>query len=287
MGIPPVPAQSYNICLYAAFLARSLKSSSIKQYLNIIGILHKEFGMANPLRDNWHLGSLLTGIKRVHGSAPIQKHPITLDILRGIHAHLNLTYSVDASFWAICLIAFLGMFRKSHLVIAGKGTFHSAQQFTKSDFKFFPWGVIIWVRWSKTIQFRERVVSIPLPRVPGSIFCPVAAISHAFSFTVGAPVGSQAFQWLAPSLLLREFSYGLFMSKLRACLNQCGLSGKDFGSHSFRRGGASFAFSIGVPVDLIKVLGDWKSNAVLLYLTVPLNIRIHTSTLISQHIPLL
>ena len=41
---------------------RSLKSSSIKQYLNIIGILHKEFGMANPILDNWHLGSL--GVKR-------------------------------------------------------------------------------------------------------------------------------------------------------------------------------------------------------------------------------
>ena len=153
--------------------------------------------------------------------------------------------------------------------------------------EFFPWGVVISVRWSKTIQFQERVVSIPLPRVPGSIFCPVAAISHAFSFTVGAPAHSQAFLWVAPSLHLREFSYGLFMSKLRACLILCGLPGKDFGSHSFRRGGASFAFSVGVPVELIKLLGDWKSNAVLLYLTVPLQIRIHTSTLLSQHIPLL
>ena len=139
-------------------------------------------------------------------------------------------------------------------------------------------GVAIRVRWSKTIQFRERVFSIPLPRVPGSIFSPVAAISHAFSFTVGAPALSQAFLWMAPSLHLKESSYSLFMSKLRACIKLCGLSGEDFGSHSFRRGGVSFAFSIGVAVKLIKVMGDWKSNAVLLYLTVPLNIRIRTST---------
>ena len=137
MGIPPIPAHSYNICLYAAFLAWSLKSSSIKQYLHIIGILHKEFGLGNPLLENWHLTSLLTGIKRVHGSAPMQKHPITFNILRGIHSHLNLTCSVDASFWAICLVAFLGMFRKSHLVVTGNGSFDSAQQFTKSDFQFF------------------------------------------------------------------------------------------------------------------------------------------------------
>ena len=157
----------------------------------------------------------------------MQKHPITFDILRGIHSQLNLTYSVDASFWAICLVASLGMFRKSYLVVTGNGSFDVAQQFTKSDSQFFPWGDIVRARWSKTIQFRERMVSIPLPRVPGSLFCPVAAFTYAFSFTVGAPSFSQAFQWLAPSLHLREFSYGLFMSKLRACLTSCGLSGKD------------------------------------------------------------
>ena len=43
MGYIPVPASSDTICLYAAFLARSLKFNSIKSYLNIIGLLHKAF----------------------------------------------------------------------------------------------------------------------------------------------------------------------------------------------------------------------------------------------------
>ena len=76
------------------------------------------------------------------------------------------------------------------------------------------------------------------------------------------------------------------MNKLRACLNQCGLAGMDFGSHSFRRGGASLAFQVGIPVELIKILGDWKSDAVLLYLTVPLDIRVQATTLLSHHTPL-
>ena len=41
MGFPSVPATTFNICLYAAFLARSLKASSVRQYVGIIGTLHK------------------------------------------------------------------------------------------------------------------------------------------------------------------------------------------------------------------------------------------------------
>ena len=37
-------------------------------------------------------------------------------------------------------------------------------------------------------------------------------------------------------------------------------------------------------VELIKMLGDWKSDSVLLYLTAPLNIRLQTINLISRSI---
>ena len=92
MGYPPIPAQFAHICQYAAFLARSLKASSIPNYLNIIGILHKEFNLPNPLANNWSLQSLITGIKRVKGQPLTQKLPITLDIHR-IYAVLNLRLS--------------------------------------------------------------------------------------------------------------------------------------------------------------------------------------------------
>ena len=237
MNLPSLPASSHTICLYAAFLAHSLKPSSIKQYIGIIGLMHKEFGLPNPLVGNWHLSSLLTGVKRVLGGAPQQKLPININILRGLRQQLNLTCSVDCSFWAICLVAFFGMFRKSHLLVTTASNFNPAQQFTKSDFTFFPWGALVRVRWSKTIQFRERVISIPISRVPGSPFCPATAVAKAFSFTPDSGDFSQAFQWIDPSLCLQPFTYSLFMSKLRTCLKNCGLKGLDFGSHSFRRGG--------------------------------------------------
>jgi len=40
----------------------------------------------------------------------------------------------------------------------------------------------------------------------------------------------------------------------------------DISCHSFRRGGATWALSSGVPGEVIKVMGDWKSSAYLAYI---------------------
>ena len=129
MGYPPFPAQSAHLCQYAAFLARTLKPSSIPNYLNIIGVLHKKFNLPNPLTDNWLLQSLLTGIKRVKGEPPSQKLPITPDLLPDHpRSQPNLRTSIDSSFWAICLVYFYGMLRKSHLLVKSSGSLDISQQ---------------------------------------------------------------------------------------------------------------------------------------------------------------
>ena len=88
-----------------------------------------------------------------------------------------------------------------------------------------------------------------------------------------SPPNSEAFGWLQPQYLRFQCStYSFFMSKLKMILDKIGVDGTKYGSHSFRRGGASFAFESGVPLELIKVMGNWKLDAVLLYLTVPLHL---------------
>ena len=56
------------------------------------------------------------------------------------------------------------------------------------------------------------------------------------------------------------------------------LLSQDYASHSFHRGGAFFAYQSGVHLQLIKLLGDWKSDSVLL------NIRLQSINLISKFI---
>ena len=82
----------------------------------------------------------------------------------------------------------------------------------------------------------------------------------------------------------KYFSYSKFLGKLRFILKDIGLDPSLYASHSFRRGGASFAFQAGVPIEMIKLLGDWKSNAVCLYLTVPMKLRLSTIDQITRHV---
>ena len=53
----------------------------------------------------------------------------------------------------------------------------------------------------------------------------------------------------------------------KASLSAIGVNAMHFSSHSFRRGGATFAFCPDAPTTFIKAQGDWKSDAYLVYLT--------------------
>jgi hypothetical protein len=53
----------------------------------------------------------------------------------------------------------------------------------------------------------------------------------------------------------------------------CGINSSEYSGHSFRRGGASHAFKCNIPAALIKLQGDWKSNAYLRYIDIPLDVR--------------
>ena len=52
------------------------------------------------------------------------------------------------------------------------------------------------------------------------------------------------------------YTYSMFLKKLRSIHLPPGLLVSDYVFHSFRRVRASFAFQAGIPVQIIKILGD-------------------------------
>ena len=69
------------------------------------------------------------------------------------------------------------MFRKSTLVPDTVATFDSKQQRCRKKFTFDEQRnvLMITIQWSKTIQFGERTLVIPLVFIPDSPLCPVQA----------------------------------------------------------------------------------------------------------------
>lgn len=263
-GVAPVPATTETLCRYVAMLSRSLKFSSVKQYMNVIRLLHLEWGLPNPVHNNFRLDSVLRGVRRDRGDAVTRKLPITPELLRKMLYNLNLNVPADCVVWAASLLMFFAMLRRSN-VLSSANVFDPAKSLCRSDISVQSWGLLVEIRHTKTIQYRERSLQIPLPRIRGNSLCPVQAIALAFEKTAGASLGGPAFV-IPRGSEFTPLSPANFVSRVRSLLTQCGVDASKYAGHSFRRGGASWAYAVGLPVDTIRILGDWRSQAYTAYL---------------------
>ena len=167
--------------------------------------------------------------------------------------------------WALFLVAFFTFLRKSNLVpdVASR---ISSKVPLRAHLVFDSHGATLHIAASKTIQYQQRSLSIPLPLIPGSPLCPVTALRHHLRLNPGpstAPLFSvvcSPSQQLSP-LTSRHFCFFIFK-----VISALGLVPANYSPHSFRRGGDSFAFRCNVPAELIQRQGDWQSDAYLIYL---------------------
>jgi len=281
-GISPVPLSQENACRYIAFLSGKLAFNSLKQYLNVVRILHLEAGHVNPFHNCWHIDMLLKGTKRVLGAAIKQKLPITPQILRRMFKLVNFSSPLDVTFWAACLVAFFSFFRKSNLLAKNMESFNPQLHLCRQDASFTQDGVTLAVRWSKTIQYRQRTLHIPLPRVPDSPLCPSQALLLSLRLC-NSPRDGPLFTYTASNGWL-PLTAQEFQGKLISYLSLLGINPSEYSGHSFRRGGASFALECGLPTEVIKAQGDWSSNAYESYINPSLEMRRHLAATLGNYV---
>ena len=264
--LDPVPATQSTILAYTTFLARSLKPTSINNYLNIIRILHLDAGLENPLSDNFALANLKRGIARELGSPPDQKLPITCKILSEIHDQLCFLLPKDIVFWAACMVGFFGLLRKKTLLPQTSNN-HGDSCLLRSDFVMLDVNsFVLNVRKTKTIQCSERVLVLPYVSSPGSKLCPVSAMKDLLY--VAPREGHLPLFSYKTNGTFASWTHSSFTTKLKQCISNAGYNATKYSGHSFRRGGATLGFELGMSIPEIKVRGDWRSSAVNEYIVV-------------------
>ena len=260
----PVPAICGTVVMYTSFLARTLNPSSIGSYLNIVKLMHEEQGFSNPL-DNWELKMLKKGITRKLGKPPSQKLPITPQLLSLIHSKLDFSLPITKVFWAACLVAFYCFLRKSTLLPKSLSKMEVSKSLCLSDITIKPdkSEICLRIRHTKTIQFGQRILELPVSCVPGSILCPVSAVVSMLAnlSTIQMSKIQPLFSYISINGKVDTLTHDVFVKMLRFYLKQCSIDPMQYSGHSFRRGGCSYAFGLGISPSLIKLRGDWKSNA--------------------------
>ena len=261
----PFPCSSERVALYASWLARSMRYGSVLNYLSGLNFFLKQHGAVPIEYKDFVVGATLKGIRRVKGDAPRQAPPLLpwhlLRIFEG------LTLSVGHVAWrAAVLCSFRALLRKSQVT-------ESSATLLRGDFKLYDWGMIVSVRSSKTIQFQERVLEVPVARCGNRDLCAVYWLERHFE-QVRVGRGEQAFRLPAAGGGSTPLTYRIYMEMLRLFADKAGLGGLDFTSHSLRRGGCTFLAMAGATIEELKVRGDWASDTVYKYLKTPLQQRI-------------
>ncbi len=278
----PLPASPDTICLYAQLLSRSFSSpASVRNYVSGVKTLHTLLELPVDSFSGFEVRMTLKGIARLNPHVPRQAQAMTPQILAAIHDILDFHDPLHTTMWCLFILSFFTLARKSNLVVT-RGKFNPEKQLCRSDVKLGSRGLLVTFRWTKTIQFGQRVLQIPILAIPESKLCPLSAYRNMVSQIQAVP-SDPAF--LVPgSKKLVPVSYSLFQKFLKSVIKSIGLEPSNFTSHSFRRGGANWAFRSQVPADLIKVQGDWASQAYLRYLDFSLDQRVLVSHCMSESI---
>jgi integrase len=174
--------------------------------------------------------------------------------------HIDIRKTADLAHWCSHLTAFYGMFRKSNTVPPA-ADYDEERVLKVKHFLITDDKVLIFVDFSKVIQFNNRDYIIPVPKNEDPALDLHRHLSELFR-RVNASPESPAFSYKKSKFV----TYSSFTAMLKKWLEKANLNPDDFTGHSFRRGSATFLHRCGGTVLQIKASGDWASDAFTRYL---------------------
>ena len=261
--------------LWAAHLAlnRGIQASTIGRYINgAIRDFYLQRGYRNPARHNHIITSIIAATRRRQPTENSRrKLAITPSILRRIAETTDQSNPKQvASMTAACFALFAAL-RKSNVSTEsahGDETTHKAPR--ACDIWTTDNDTFIWIRLhhTKTIQFRERILDIPIYVADDT---PINALTWLrLHRTLSPPThpSSHAFAYRRPNGTFTNLTHRDFIAFTKQSITRIGLKATDYAGHSYRRGGATHAARCHAPIHVLKTLGDWKSDAYLLYVEV-------------------
>lgn len=237
--------------------------------------MHKQLDLSCTAAQSYPVSLMLKAIDKSMRHTPAIKLPVSLPVLQ-----LLCDLCSSMGLWGVVLkcailLSFYGFLRQSNLAPLQPNQFDHTRHTTRGDVQQSPTGLVIALKWTKTLQSAMVPVHIPLPSLPGSTLCPLRAFN---SMLQGVP---SPHPW-APLLLLPNTSGGLTVitihhltSGFNSLITRLNLPPHKYTFHSLRRGGATLAHQAGVPLPLIKSHGTWTSDAVFTYIK-PLHSTVST-----------
>ena len=273
---PDTGISSVDFNRYIVLMARTKKYKTVLNYITMgVRTWHLDQGIPYvPSHARTDVTATLKGLRRIKGDAQNQKLPLTLRLLEEIRTTMDSKKATHLALWAAYLICFFCLLRKGQVTATSKdGALKDTHLLQRTDVLLGHDGRL-WIRLvhTKTIQFRERVLYLPVPSVPGSSCCPTDALRR-YLRRLESSNNPLLFQEVDVFGKWVPLTYSRLLFFLKQSLTTLGYNPAQYAGQSFRRGGATYLLSLGMDIPTIKAMGDWKSDAYLRYLEFTMQAR--------------
>ncbi len=270
----PFPVTLPQLEDYLAYLSVTLTSAeAVGGYVSGFKTLHKVAGFHTGVFEHPSIKLMLKGLKRVMQHVVQQARPVTPELLKRLAQQVDKNSEEQKVIFLALLLGFYLFLQRSNLAPVSWRSLDKNKLLLKQDVRVGTSLTLVHVKWTKTLQFQQRKLLLPLVETDDKDICPVSWLNSV--------VGKQG----QPSdLLLAVQQRGsgdpvplLARDIQRWFRHWLGLVGENpaqFSLHSLRRGGATWAFQRGLPAPMIRTLGDWASDAYLRYLDTDLDLRV-------------
>ena len=262
IAIPSV--NLHHVMAYLQYLVEN--GVSVNMVANNISALKASFiiyQLNHSVFENPQIAYFIKALKINRPLKVVQRNVMTLSQLRAL-VTLCDTIHCGQVFKAAFLLAFFAFLRISNIAPHAAGAFDPSRNLTPSDIKVTRKFMNVAIKWSKTLQTRDKIHVVTVPKLSCPLLCPVTALQKAIAMYHPAPQ-DPLFQIKTSRgwVVLTDSRIRKVLSKLNV---KMGLSPSHFTFHTFRRSGAFFAYNSHMPLGSIKQHGSWTSDCVWAYI---------------------
>ena len=272
-GIDPFPTTEWDLIRYARYLANGVTSyDTVKNYLSAVKRFHELAAVEFPKQLNL-LKLEMMSIRKELATVVKKAVPITPQLLLELYQKVDLKDPVETLAYIALVLGFCLFLRRSNLVAESGEKFNPKEQLTRKDIWKMGKLTVVDIKWSKTNQYRNRDLIIPLIPTRCKQICPVfwtQALYQRFpTEDPDAPLFSYARRGKMTPLTGDTLS-----KKYKQWVAATGRDTEGYSLHGIRRGGANHALTAKLCGEDVMLMGDWVSTAYLQYLDLTLERRV-------------
>jgi site-specific recombinase XerD len=242
-----LPVAPFVIASFISWMAqRGLKAVTISRRLSALSALHVKSGHEDPTKTNL-VSETMDGLRRQRAAAGERADrmmPVDPAKLQQMAGELSGSI-VDTRDWAITLLGFSGLLRRSEIAALNH-----------DDVEWRDDGIVLHIRRSKTDQSGEGEV-VGVPRASNEDICPVAALK-AYLMATGKTEGP-LFRNHSPAAKYVRIDPRVVANAVKKFCKRVKLDPSKFAGHSLRSGGATAMAQKGVDLGLIVNHGRWQN----------------------------